>query len=515
VLSTLLFLPNIFFWITGGYFGTANEYKPLLHLWSIGLELQFYFLFPFILIFVLKYFNSNRLFFFLILLIIFFIINLLIIHTSFSFFNLPGRIWEFLIGSFAFLLPKRKKNLLFYYTCLFLIFYCLLFFVNKFNSFNLFIIVVATGIIIFYNSNSFLNYKIFQFFGKISYSLYLIHWPILVFVKYYLIRDLLYYESIFLFCLSIIISYYFWFYIEDYFRKKISFKSHSKLIMILFTLLLIAYFFNFFNKSFENRLNANNLLIANSVDSHFRCKIKNYSFDKNQKSCRFFKSKNKNEIVLLGNSHAQMYGYAFENIVNRLEVNGRILTINGCLPTTTYNISKECIARATKNLSQIIEDKNISMVIIGLDWNHSFLFDKFGNKIDKDVDIALLKALNHLFVDLNKYNKKVFVIGPISIPGYYFSFDLSRKEYFKNKKIIISYYNNKNDFEKKYQNIFNYLNKIKSITLIRPHDVQCINLRCNFLINGKSIFSDNNHLSKDGSLLMEELLLKSINNQKM
>ena len=45
-LSTLLFVPNIFFWITGGYFGTANEYKALLHLWSIGVELQFYFLFP-------------------------------------------------------------------------------------------------------------------------------------------------------------------------------------------------------------------------------------------------------------------------------------------------------------------------------------------------------------------------------------------------------------------------------------------------------------------------------------
>jgi len=514
-LSTLLFVPNIFFWITGGYFGTANEYKPLLHLWSIGLELQFYFLFPFILIFVLKYFNRNRLFFFLILLIIFFIINLLSIDTTFSFFNLPGRVWEFFIGSFAFLLPKRKKNLFFYYTCLFLIFYCLLFFVNKFNFFNLFIIVIATGIVIFYNSNSFLHYKIFQFFGKISYSLYLIHWPILVFVKYYLIRDLLYYESIFLFCLSIIISYYFWFYIEDYFRKKMSFKYHAKLIMILFTLLLITYFFNFFNKSFENRLTANNLLIANSVDSNFRCKINHYSFVKNQESCRFFKSKNKNEIVLLGNSHAQMYGYAFENVLNTLSLNGRILALNGCLPTTTYNISKECIDRATKNLSIVIEDKNITMVIIGLDWSHSYLFDKFGNKIDKDVDIALLKGLNDLFVDLNKYNKKVFVIGPISIPGYYFSFDLSRKEYFKNTKIILSYYNDQNEFEKKYQNIFNYLNKIKSITLIRPDEVQCINLRCNFLINGKSIFADNNHLSKDGSLLMEELLLKSINNQKI
>ena len=206
-----------------------------------------------------------------------------------------------------------------------------------------------------------------------------------------------------------------------------------------------------------------------------------------------------------------MYGYAFENIINTLSINGRILTLNGCLPTISYNISTECIDKATKNLLRIIEDKNISMVLIGLDWNHIYLFDKFNNKIEKNVDFFLVHSLNHLFLELNKYNKKVFVIGPISIPEYYFAFDLSRKEYFKNTNIILSYHNNKNDFENRYQYIFSYLKKIKYVTLIKPHEVQCNNLNCNFLIDGRSIFSDTNHLSKDGSLLMQKLLLKSIN----
>ena len=508
-MSTLFFIPNIFFWITGGYFGTINEYKPLLHLWSIGLELQFYFFCPLILVFTFKYFNNKKIFPFFILFIIFFIINLLIINTSFSFFNLPGRIWEFFIGSFAFLLPKRDKNIVFYYIFFFLIFF-ILFFLNKPNSLNLFVVVVGTGIVIYYNKKSILNHQIFQFLGKISYSLYLIHWPLLVFFKYYLIRDLIYYELFFLLCLSIIISYYFWFYIEDYFRKKLFLKSSIKLIITLLVLLFIVFFFNFFHKSFEYRLSTNNLLIAKSVNSHFRCKINNYSFDKDQKYCRFLKSKNKDWLALIGNSHAQMYGYAFENIVNKLSLNGIILALDGCLPTISYNISKECIDKAAKNLSRIIGDKNISIILIALDWNHSFLFDKFNNKIENNIDFILVQSLNELSLELNKYNKKVFIIGPISIPRYYFAFNLSRINFFKNDKIILPTYNDKNDFDKRYQNIFNYLHDIKSITLIKPHEVQCSNLKCNFLINGKSIFSDDNHLSKDGSLLMERLLLETL-----
>jgi peptidoglycan/LPS O-acetylase OafA/YrhL len=515
VLATLLFIPNFYFWLTGGYFGTVNEYKSFLHLWSIGLELQFYFFFPFILTFVLKNYYTKKLTLILIFSIILFIIYLLIYNTAFSFFILPGRLWEFCLGALVFFLPKRKRNLLLYYISLFLIFLFLFFSFKNYEFLNLFIIVIAAGYVIYYNSdNLFLNNKIFIFFGKISYSLYLLHWPTLVFIKYYLIRDLFIYETFFLIFFSVVASYYFWLFIEDYFRKKLPLKFSIKIIVILYVVLFIFFTVNFFNNSFVSRLAPNNLLIANSVDSNFRCKINNLSFDGSQRSCNFFDSNNKNEIVLLGNSHAQMYGYAFENIVQTLSVNGRILALDGCLPTTTYNISKECIDKAAINLSKIIEDKNITVVLIGMNWDHSFLFDKYNNKIVKNVDLILVQSLHQLSLELNKYNKKIFVIGPISIPEYNFAFYLSRKDYFKNNQILLPDYNDKNNFEKRYQDIFNYLNNLQFVTLVKPHEVQCTNSKCNFLINGKSIFSDNNHLSKDGSLLMQDLLLKSITEKK-
>jgi peptidoglycan/LPS O-acetylase OafA/YrhL len=54
LLSSLGFFSNIYFWITGGYFGTNDELKPLLHLWSLSIEEQFYIFFPFIFYLILK-----------------------------------------------------------------------------------------------------------------------------------------------------------------------------------------------------------------------------------------------------------------------------------------------------------------------------------------------------------------------------------------------------------------------------------------------------------------------------
>tara|TARA_Y100001958_G_C20833084_1_gene283000 strand:- start:35 stop:523 length:489 start_codon:yes stop_codon:yes gene_type:complete len=54
---TFLLIPNIYFWINGGYFGLVDELKPLLHLWSIGVEFQFYFFIPIFYIFFYKIFK--------------------------------------------------------------------------------------------------------------------------------------------------------------------------------------------------------------------------------------------------------------------------------------------------------------------------------------------------------------------------------------------------------------------------------------------------------------------------
>ena len=98
VISSVFLVPNFYFLLSGGYFGGINELKPLLHFWSLGVEIQFYIIYPLILFFIKNQFKKN---FLILILIIFFIsilLNFFFINYNYdkiNFFMLPSRIWQF------------------------------------------------------------------------------------------------------------------------------------------------------------------------------------------------------------------------------------------------------------------------------------------------------------------------------------------------------------------------------------------------------------------------------------
>ena len=84
LLSVIFFVPNYFFLITGGYFGGINELKPLLHTWSLGIELQYYFLFPIIVLSIRKLLKLNYATIIFLLFIISFFFNYFLLINNYS-----------------------------------------------------------------------------------------------------------------------------------------------------------------------------------------------------------------------------------------------------------------------------------------------------------------------------------------------------------------------------------------------------------------------------------------------
>ncbi|WP_411845351.1 acyltransferase family protein [Roseibacillus persicicus] len=194
--ASLLSVANLrMLFSNGSYWGGQAERTPFLHYWSLSVEEQFYFFFPILLLLVAKF----RLRIFPVIAILCFASFIAYMFESHrspdSAFYLPQfRAWELLIGALA-AVWKSPPNLLrrlpsaFSLICLIMI-GVLLFMAPLGKSFlqNLFVCILTIALILLYPGAKGVMKKIAEFaplvyLGKISFSVYLWHWPIIVIFK--------------------------------------------------------------------------------------------------------------------------------------------------------------------------------------------------------------------------------------------------------------------------------------------------------------------------------------------
>jgi peptidoglycan/LPS O-acetylase OafA/YrhL len=198
VLASLIFASNFYMWLeVGGYFSSNAEYIPLLHLWSLGVEEQFYIIWPSVLMLLLAYFKrwTGLIIALTVILGCAFAHILSIKAPAISYFLLPARAFELLIGAaIVFIRPASFKNFTANILALIglgMIIFSSLYLSDEsiFPGFYALLPCLGTALIIYCLQGregvvkDILSLNVMSFFGKISYPLYLWHWPLIVFYK--------------------------------------------------------------------------------------------------------------------------------------------------------------------------------------------------------------------------------------------------------------------------------------------------------------------------------------------
>ena len=552
IISVLFFFSNIFFQFNTSYFDINAEYQPLLHTWSLSIEEQFYIFFP---IFLVLFFKKGYKFY----LSIIFILSLLFsqfsgnLKSSYPFFDetflfysssfyssymLPfGRIWELILGFYAAVLISERKadlkkfgnfnsNLIILFSFMLLIFSILYFDKNTpYPSFYTLLPCLSIFFIIIFISNcsflkKILSIKLLFKTGLISYSLYLIHFPIFSILKYknYNLGSNLFVD-LSIFIIIFVFSFLNFKYIEKPFRKKFNFKKVFSLIVIAYLLLLTFSSLSMYTKGFDYR---ENFLLPPELKQSFErsdFKKKCLKLQGQENVCKIGKD-DKIDFIVLGDSHFRSYYDFFNDYSLNNKLTGYILGYSGCTPFLKIHAlrtdqKKLNCNKINKAVSQYIKEKSIKNIILISRWTYytdggyngkdfSYIGLKPQDKKNKEISRnAFKEGLNKTVEYYNdlKVNVLIFNQPPEQNlnPKFIYNMTIPKKkgseEILKNLSISIEEHLNLQKF------VYEQFNKIEAkfdnVYLLDFTNDLC-KQKCDVGKLKQSYYYDSNHLSKSG-----------------
>ena len=445
-------ISNFLFFYQTNYWDSAVLTKPLLHTWSISLEVQFYIFISIIFALFRNYFFKIIFFFFLISIFLILFFNNTVFEINFrefylnNYFLIFARLWEFLLGSIiAFVLNIKRldnyfKKLNFFHNFGLLVILISLFIVQtpiNYPNLSTFIPVLGSAIIILssnnQNSHFLLNNSFLIHIGKVSYSLYLWHFPILIFFFYSFDFNLSFLNKIYALLITYFISLISYKFIELPFYKKkfLQKKSFFLLIALGFVFILILGVL-ISSQILKSKLHLNYLKIKNDFPNYNFFQIPKRVVLDNQ-----FTNSGKIKILVCGDSHGFDLVYALQSnseIKKKYEI--ELSSFGSCLNDTSLKIKKSDYVLSSiqiegsrynkfediEKLYKIVKTKyNKKFIIVSA--TPEFLTDTdlllnylVQNNISKDDLISNIPSINRYFYNNLKFNitninKKLFIIS--------------------------------------------------------------------------------------------------------
>jgi peptidoglycan/LPS O-acetylase OafA/YrhL len=496
----------------GAYFNSGNYFhpnmNPYLHLWSLSVEMQIYFLIP--LVFLLfkstkNMFKNLTIFISSISLILF--VYSPINHAIFKelglndyFHNLDyyltsNRIFEFGIGG---ILALSKNKRLIKSTFKFIInisIFIILILQNNITILSTVGVVLLTGLALHFESfemQSNKNDYILVWIGDRSYSIYLVHLPVFYLVKYAAISP--FSSNAGIITVSFILTFIFgssiYILIENKYRKNNYFQYKFKKPFVFF--LVIPMIISLFLLEFTSR----NYFGLMKIEAK---PVAAWDIDKTCGSnilpapCEFRNSLNHHSILLVGDSHAAQISQTMKRVSKNLNYNLFVWSHCDFQLIDSGNMQEKSCLENNGRILDWIRNERPTYVVISQRM-HS-------NTPKEDVMSGIFAALN--------LGSNVIFIGnnPVFSDGAKFLTNELIGKYDPPKVLEMKSMDQDSIFA---AHKFEFLAGIPRVTYIDTLSLICKNNICSRYKDGKWLYWDAGHLSISGAALIEPNLLDAI-----
>lgn len=421
-IASIFFVSNIKFWKGADYW--FSGLRPLLHTWSLSIEEQFYVFFPFLVAYLVRQGpRASRIALFFIWAASFaFSIVATYRWSSAAFFLLPSRIWELTTGAILALdylpLPRRSyiregASIL----GLVLIIAPFLAFTDQtpFPGFAALAPCLGTGLVLHAGRqgrttvSALLGHTFMVNVGLISYSLYLFHYPIIIFAKEIAGEEQL--SPIWIagaVTTSLLLAVLSWRFVEQPVRKS---RTVSRSGLFLSSALISALvatgaagviskngFPNRFSRSQQLTLEA-----TSDLDPRFqKCLAISTGAIFGSANCSIgSKSVAQSSFAVLGDSHAAAISSAIEPLAVQMGLRGNIFGFAACppllgLPMThlAKQARSDCLVRVSEELKEIARHSEIKVVIIIAYW--PAYYRSYGVEAENLISSSLIQSIDAL-----------------------------------------------------------------------------------------------------------------------
>lgn len=524
-----VFISNWILWRETGYFDSSAEDKPLLNLWSLGVEEQFYLVFP-LLVFLMAKINKRAFLLLAIVAIASLVLTQVRIHdhVAWAYYHPISRLWELLAGS---LLAYFELHRIFQRAEMYpierhgrgswslagcstrsvlglsLIGAALFLYSREtvFPGVTALLPVAGAVLIISSGTNSWLNRKLLShrvlvYIGIISYPLYLWHWPILSFIHIVDNAPPPVWLELIVIALTVAISVASYHFVE----RPLRFGRFAKVkfgALLLWGVLLCIGALGFYayktpalDQSAHQEMKPSGVKETKALDDHVKT------------------------VALIGNSHAGLLKDSLETYFSQ---SGRTLKIydqGGCLPF--WNLDRHdpgygpqgCEKDINRGIKAAIDNPDIDTVVLAAK------FDDPGNLYDiarpetdyvgtgKKADIEAIwlvyeTAMEKTVQMLLAANKKVILIETVPSLSFHPRDCVERPVRFASNKRepCTTSRADANKRHERYRAMFNRVaQKYPKVHVFDPFPLFCNDESCVAKLNGEILYVDDNHLTDAG-----------------